>query len=85
MRNAASPLVHLLALNLVYMLSGIIVVENVFGFPGIGQALVESIQLGDTVTVQAIALVMGAMFIAISFAADALALYLSPRLRMRTR
>src|ERR671937_212067 len=40
MRNAAVPLVNAVAINIVYLLSGVIVVENVFAFPGIGQALV---------------------------------------------
>jgi peptide/nickel transport system permease protein len=81
MRNAAVPLVNAVAINIVYLLSGVIVVENVFAFPGIGQALVAAIGAGDVITVQAIALVMGAMFIAISLTADLLAVYFNPRLR----
>ena len=81
MRNAAVPLVSAVAINIVYLLSGVIVVENVFAFPGIGQALVQAIGGGDVITVQAIAIDMGAMFIAISFAADLLAIYFNPRLR----
>jgi peptide/nickel transport system permease protein len=81
MRNAAVPLVNAVAINIVYLLSGVIVVENVFAFPGIGQALVQAIGAGDVITVQAIALVMGAMFIAISLLADLLAVYFNPRLK----
>jgi peptide/nickel transport system permease protein len=81
MRNASVPLVNAVAINLVYLLSGVIVVENVFAFPGIGQLLVQAIGAGDTITVQAIALVMGAMFIAISLAADLLVVYFNPRLK----
>ena len=81
MRNASVPLVNAVAINLVYLLSGVIVVENVFAFPGIGQLLVQAIGGGDTITVQAIALVMGAMFIAISLAADLLVVYFNPRLK----
>jgi peptide/nickel transport system permease protein len=81
MRNAAVPLVNAVAINLVYLLSGVIVVENVFAFPGIGQALVAAINQGDTLTVQAIALVMGAMFIMISLVADLLVVYFNPRLK----
>jgi peptide/nickel transport system permease protein len=84
MRNAAVPLVNAVAINLVYLLSGVIVVENVFAFPGVGQALVQAIAQGDTITVQAIALVMGAMFIAISLAADLLVVYFNPRLKAAT-
>jgi peptide/nickel transport system permease protein len=81
MRNAAVPLVNAVAINIVYLLSGVIVVENVFAFPGIGQLLVSAIGSGDTTSVQAIALVMGAMFIAISLAADFLVVYFNPRLK----
>ena len=81
MRNAAVPLVNAVAINIVYLLSGVIVVENVFAFPGIGQLLVQSIGAGDTTMVQSIALVMGAMFILISLAADFLVVYFNPRLK----
>ena len=84
-RNAAAPLIQIIALNLVYLLSGIIVVENVFGFPGIGQELVQAISTGDTITVEAIALVLGAMFIGISLAADLLVLHFTPRLKGASR
>jgi peptide/nickel transport system permease protein len=81
MRNAAVPMVNAVAINIVYLLSGVIVVENVFAFPGIGQLLVQAIGSGDTTMVQSIALVMGAMFIAISLAADFLVVYFNPRLK----
>jgi peptide/nickel transport system permease protein len=67
MRNAAVPLVNAVAINIVYLLSGVIVVQ--------------AIGAGDVITVKAIALVMGAMFIAISLGADLLAVYFNPRLR----
>ena len=81
MRNAAVPMVNAVAINIVYLLSGVIVVENVFAFPGIGQLLVQAIGGGDTTMVQSIALVMGAMFILISLAADFLVVYFNPRLK----
>lgn len=78
---AAVPIINTLALNLVYLISGVVVIENVFNFPGIGRRLVEAITTGDTVTVQAVAVLMGAMFILINFCADLLATYVNPRLR----
>jgi peptide/nickel transport system permease protein len=81
MPNAAVPLVNAVVVSLVYLLSGVIVVENVFAFPGIGELLVQAIGSGDTVTVQAIALLMGGMFIVSSLTADLLILYLNPRLK----
>lgn len=81
MRNAAVPIVNAVALNLVYLLGGVIVVETVFAFPGMGQALVEAIGSGDVITVQAIGLLMGAMFIGISLVADLFVIYFNPRLK----
>jgi len=81
MRNAAVPIVNAVALNLVYLLGGVIVVETVFAYPGMGQALVEAISSGDVITVQAIGLLMGAMFIAISLVADLFVVYFNPRLK----
>lgn len=81
MRNAAVPMVNAVALNVVYLLGGVIVVEQVFAFPGIGQLLVEAIGNGDATMVLAIAVILGAMFIVISLIADLLAIYFNPRLR----
>jgi peptide/nickel transport system permease protein len=83
MRNAAVPIVNAVAIGIVYLLGGVIVIENVFAFPGIGQGLVQAISTTDTNTVQAIVLVMGALFIVISLLADLLVVYLNPRLRQR--
>jgi peptide/nickel transport system permease protein len=81
MRNAGVPLVNAVAINIVYLLSGVIVVEYVFAFPGIGAGLVQATSTSDAFTVQAIALLMGAMFIVVSLLADVLVAYLNPRLK----
>ncbi len=81
LRNAGVPLVNAIAINIVYLLSGVIVVETVFAFPGIGQELVQAISTTDMFSVQAIAFVMGGLFIAISLVADLLVAYLNPRLK----
>ena len=80
---AAVPIINTLALNLVYLISGVVVIENVFSFPGIGRRLVEAITTSDIETVQAIAIVMGAMFIAITLIADMAAAIVNPRLRSK--
>jgi peptide/nickel transport system permease protein len=81
MRNAAVPIANAVALNFIYLLGGVIVVENLFGFPGAGQALVEAIGNGDVITVEAIGLVMGAAFVLVSVIADTVVSYFNPRLR----
>jgi peptide/nickel transport system permease protein len=81
MRNAGVPLVNAVAINIVYLLSGVIVVEWVFAFPGIGQALVQATSTSDVFTVVAIAVLLGAMFIVVSLAADCVVACLNPRLK----
>ena len=79
--NAALPVVGVIALNLAELLGGLVAVEVLFGFPGIGQLLVNSVLSADIPTVQAIALLIGAAFVALNFAADAIVLAMDPRAR----
>jgi peptide/nickel transport system permease protein len=80
-RNAAVPILNAIAINLIYMLGGVIVVESVFGFPGIGQMLVSAIGQADVITVQAAAMALGAFVIVINMSTDLLAAYFTPKLR----
>lgn len=84
MRGAAVPILNATGLTLVHLLGGTIVVENLFGFPGLGQALVTAVGTGDTVAVQAIAVVTAALLIATSVLTDLFANLLNPRLRSVT-
>ena len=79
--NASGPIVNVIALEIIWLLGGVIVVENVFGFPGVGQLLVEAIRSGDLITVQAISVISGALFLLVNLLADLLVLRLNPRLR----
>ncbi len=81
MRSASVPLVNAIAINIVYLMGGVIVVENVFGFPGIGRQLVQAITQGDTNVVLAIVMMLGILFIALAFVADMIVVYLNPRLK----
>lgn len=80
-RNASVPILNAIAINFIYLLGGVIVVENVFGFPGIGQLLVQSIGRADVITVQAAAMALGAVVVIVNMATDLLAIYFTPRLR----
>lgn len=73
--------VNVMALNLAELLAGVVVVETVFGFPGVGRQLVEAIGSNDITIVQAITVIIGASYIVINFLADALVIALNPRLR----
>jgi len=74
-------IVNAVAISIVYLIGGVIVVENVFAFPGVGQALIQAIGNNDAITVEAVSLAMGAIFIATSLIADLAVIYFNPRLR----
>jgi peptide/nickel transport system permease protein len=80
--NAALPLVSVITLSLAELLGGVIVIENVFAFPGMGQLLVDSVRGGDYPIVQAIALVIGSTFIILNALADVAVFALDPRTRV---
>jgi peptide/nickel transport system permease protein len=79
--NASLPVVNVVALSMAELIGGVVVIETVFGFPGIGQLLVDSVGSRDIPTVQVIALIIGAGVVALNFLADALVLLLNPQLR----
>ena len=81
LRNAAIPVVSYLGLQAIYLVEGVVVVESLFAYPGIGHALVHAIVERDIPMVQGTALVMGLMFVAIAALVDLLSYRLDPRLR----
>jgi peptide/nickel transport system permease protein len=70
LRNALLPVVTIVALDVGYLLGGIIVVEEIFAIPGIGRALISAIQSRDLPAIQAGALVMAATYAVVNFLAD---------------
>jgi peptide/nickel transport system permease protein len=79
--SAAGRIVNVGALNLAELIAGVVVVETVFAFPGIGRGMVEAVSGNDLPVVQAIALIIGTSYVLINFVADALVVLLNPRLR----
>ncbi len=79
--NAAPPVVGSLALRLAALLGGMVIAENVFGFPGLGQLLVDSAQNGNVPVVQAIVLITGAAYVIVNLLADGAVLAVTPRRR----
>jgi peptide/nickel transport system permease protein len=80
-----APIAQVIALNLLYLAGGIVVVEYVFNFPGVGQLLVESISGRDIPTVQWIVLLLATFYIAVNIVADVIALAVTPRRRLPRR
>jgi peptide/nickel transport system permease protein len=79
--NAIVPAIQVSALQLAYMAGGVVVVETVFGFPGIGSALVDAVGNRDIPEVQALAIIIAAVYVAVNLIADVLTILVTPRLR----
>ena len=79
--NAIAPTIQVTALNLAYLAGGIVVVEYVFGYPGIGSALVDAVHNRDIPVVQALAMLIAAIYIVLNVVADVASVLVSPRLR----
>ncbi|OEY66839.1 ABC transporter permease [Marinobacter sp. X15-166B] len=78
--NALAPIVTVVALNLAYLVVGVVVVEVVFVYPGLGQLLVDSVAKRDIPVVQACSLIFAVTYIALNTLADVLAIATNPRL-----
>jgi peptide/nickel transport system permease protein len=75
------PALNVTALNLTYLIGGVVVVESVFSYPGLGKMLIDSISVRDVPVVEATALLASAVYIIANLVADVLAIVLNPRLR----
>ena len=78
--NALAPIVNVVALNLAYLVVGVVVVEVVFVYPGLGQLLVDSVAKRDIPVVQACSLIFAATYILLNTTADVLSIASNPRL-----
>ncbi len=79
--NALAPIINVIALNLAYLITGVVVVEVVFVYPGIGQLFVDSVKIRDIPVVQACCLVFAAAYILLNLTADIMSILSNPRLR----
>jgi peptide/nickel transport system permease protein len=83
--NALAPALQVTALNLAWLAGGVVVVEYLFTFPGIGSLLVDSVANRDMPMVQAITLIIAAVYVVANLTADILTILVSPRLRTGLR
>jgi peptide/nickel transport system permease protein len=79
--NAAAPIIAVVALNLAYLIVGVVVIEVVFVYPGIGQLMVDAVSKRDLPVVQACGLIFAGAFVVLNTLADVLAILVNPRLR----
>lgn len=81
LRNALLPTITIVALDVGYLLGGVIVVEEIFSIPGIGRALMSAIQARDLPVIQAGVMIMAATYSVVNFAADLTYAWLDKRIR----
>jgi peptide/nickel transport system permease protein len=79
--NAMVPTLNVTALNLGYLIGGVVIVEKVFSFPGFGSLLVDSLQLRDVPLIEATVLIAAMVYVGANLVADVGAIVLNPRLR----
>jgi peptide/nickel transport system permease protein len=79
--NAAAPIISVIALNLAYLVVGVVVVENVFTYPGVGQYMIDAVTKRDVPVIEACGIVFASVFITLNTFADVMAIILNPRLR----
>ena len=81
--NALGPVFQVIALNLAYLAGGIVVVEYVFNYSGIGSALQDAVVNHDIPLVQALAMLIAAVYVVLNLLADVATILVTPRLRTR--
>jgi peptide/nickel transport system permease protein len=79
--NAIAPIVNVVMLNLAYLVVGVVVVEVVFSYPGMGTYLVDHVAKRDMPVVQACGLIFAAIYIGLNLVADLVSILANPRLR----
>jgi peptide/nickel transport system permease protein len=81
--NAIGPVFQVIAINLAYLAGGVVVIEAVFNYPGIGLALVDAVTNHDIPVVQALAMLIAAVYVVLNLLADVATILVTPRLRTR--
>ena len=79
--NAAAPIITVIGLNLAYLVVGVVVIEAVFTYPGLGQYMVDAVSKRDVPVIQACGLVFALVFVTLNTLADVLVILVNPRLR----
>ena len=78
--NALAPIVNVVALNLAYLITGVVIVESVLVFPGLGQLMVDGVRFRDVPVVQASSMIFATAYVGLNLVADIIATVTNPRL-----
>lgn len=79
--NALLPAINVVALTIAWLLGGVVVIEVVFNYPGLGRLMIDSISDRDLPVVQSIALIVASIYVCVNLAADLLTMLANPKLR----
>ena len=79
--NALLPAINVVALTIAWLLGGVVVIEVVFNYPGLGRMMIDTISDRDLPVVQAIALIVASVYVGVNLTADILTMVANPRLR----
>jgi peptide/nickel transport system permease protein len=80
--NAVAPTIQVIGLSLLYLAGGIVIVEYVFAYPGVGQGLVQAVSNRDIPEIQFMVLVLAFFYVFVNIFTDVIALWVSPRHRL---
>ena len=80
--NATAPVIQVIGLNFLYLAGGVVIVEYVFAFPGVGQGLVYAVENRDIPVIQFIVVLLAAFYVVMNIATDVIALLVTPRHRI---
>ena len=79
--NALLPTINVVALTIAWLLGGVVVIEVVFNYPGLGRMMIDAISDRDLPVVQAIALIVASIYVCINLTADLMTMIANPKLR----
>lgn len=79
--NALGPIINVVALNLAYLISGVVVIETLFNYPGLGRYMVEAVTNRDVPIVQTCAMIFCTVYVLLNLTADILSIIANPRVR----
>jgi len=79
--NAIGPIVNIIALNLAYLVSGVVIVETIFSYPGLAKLMINGVQTRDLPLVQACAMIFCGAYVVLIILADVVSIISNPRLR----
>lgn len=79
--HAIGPVAQVIAIQLAWMAGGVVVVEFLFRFPGLGQALIDAVHYRDVMVVQAVTMIVAVIYVVVNLLADIVGILANPKLR----